>query len=117
MTDTVINVEEVCRRVVASPRYARISTIEQLAVCSFALERMAERERLGSATELDIEPAPEGQPPRLKASLAASLALAIAAHDVAVQSDQDSWAAQSTAFNHAFNTLKTQFEKEFPHGA
>ena len=75
-----------------------------------------------------------GAAPPMPASLAAAVAVTIRCWDVlgsseaalarAVNSTEEqeceaaqlSWTAASEAFEEAFNTLKTRFEKEFPHG-
>jgi hypothetical protein len=86
--DIVVDVEAVARRVVADPRNSRVSTVEQVALCQWVVNRI--------------------EAPPLKASLAASLALAIAAYSQASQ------VLGPPAFNDAFQTLKTRFEEEFP---
>lgn len=104
----VVDVEAVARRVVRDPRYSRVSTIEQLALCQWAVN------------QIEAQPAP-AEPQPIKASLAASLALAIAAYDQkeALQADRFETGSMDRleaelAFHDAFNTLKTRFEEEFP---
>ncbi len=104
----VVDVEAVARRVVRDPRNARVSTIEQLALCQWTVDRI-------EAQPTPIEPEP------IKASLAASLALAIAAYDHSQSLQADRFETGSMdrleadlAFHDAFKTLKTRFEEEFP---
>jgi hypothetical protein len=121
MTDIEVDFMAAARRVLASPEGAYTLTPHE----AVALAACTVRESTGEMPELPrvIEAGPV-----LSASLAAAVAVAIRGFDllrlaegVAEKSPARERAAAElddarAAFDGAFNTLKTSFEKEFPNG-
>jgi|GEM_PF-3886281 len=127
MTDTQpvleIDVLQLARAAIADrSRFDAITRAELVALLGFVLQQNAEPVDL-----LGIQVA-DALVPALPASLAATVALAIAASDqLAIERRHQAMmmrlsgarnpdlAAAVEAFNRAFAVLKTRFEKEFPH--
>jgi len=118
MTGVVIDCMATARRVLASPQGAfsvNAHEVVALAACTV-------RESTGLMPELPHVVAPAT--PVLGATLAATVALAIAAYERSETLRKDFYETNSMdrleadlAFHAAFNTLKTCFEKEFPNGS
>lgn len=113
----IIDCMATARRVLASPEGAFTVTpheVVALAACTY-------RESTGRMPELPVVQAPAR--PFLCASLAATVALALAAYDRSETLRKDFYETNSMdrleadlSFHAAFNTLKSHFEKEFPNG-
>lgn len=103
-----IDVLQVAERMLADPNGPELTRLEAIALAGFVIQQNSDE-----TPELRMPTDPFAQ--ALPASLAAAVAAFIRAHDEALHNSTlvGDWPDHSDA---AFNTLKTRFEKEFPHG-